>query len=148
MSLQNSSSFGIVSAVARHATELGMANNKAEYIQTDAACNTGNSGGPLVNMDGEVVGINTMTVEGSEGLSFAIPADIAQQILKQLMTKGRVDRPYVGLKMIPVLDGPVQKKRNRPDIFETRNTLVMVLEITPGSPAEKAGFKRYVLNFV
>jgi S1-C subfamily serine protease len=95
-------------------------------------------------MDGEVVGMNTMTVEGSEGLSFAIPSDIAQQILAQLMTKGRVDRPYVGLKMVPVLGGPRQKKRlTKQDIFDPRPTLVMVLEITPGSPAEKAGFKRY-----
>lgn len=90
MQLQNSVSFGIVSATARHASELGLSNNRSEYIQTDAAINVGNSGGPLVNLDGEVVGINTMKVKGTDGISLAIPMDTATQIIDQLVKYGKV----------------------------------------------------------
>lgn len=98
--LQNSCSFGIVSATARHASELGFTNNRAEYIQTDAAINNGNSGGPLVNLQGQVIGINTMKVKDAVGISFAIPSDLASQVIKQLMQYKRVIRPYVGLNMV------------------------------------------------
>jgi HtrA serine peptidase 2 len=97
--LQNSASFGIVSASARHASELGFTNNRAEYIQTDAAINQGNSGGPLINIAGQVIGINVMKAKGVDGISFAIPVDAASHVIKQLMLQKRVIRPYVGLKM-------------------------------------------------
>ncbi len=142
MSLQDSASFGIVSAVARHAAELGILNSRSEYIQTDAAINVGNSGGPLVNMDSEVVGINSMTVKGGEGLSFAIPMDVASEIIKQLMRTGKVVRPYVGLKMAPIVEENKRNRRLSVDIFDLRPSRLMVLEIVPGSPAELAGFVR------
>lgn len=75
LTLTNSVTFGVVSAVSRNAAELGMARNKNDYIQTDAPINAGNSGGPLINMDGEVIGINTMKLKGSDGISFALPID-------------------------------------------------------------------------
>ncbi len=146
MMLQDSVSFGIVSAVARHATELGVANTRSEFIQTDAAINVGNSGGPLVNMDGEVIGINTMTIKGGEGLSFAIPIDTAAQVVKQLMARGRVVRPYIGLKMANVVDGvPTggkRKKGAKEDMFNIKEPRVMVLDVVKGSPAQIAGLQR------
>ncbi len=148
MLLQDSASFGIVSAVARHATELGLTNNRSEYIQTDAAINVGNSGGPLVNMDGQVIGINTMTVRQGEGLSFAIPIDVAAQIIQQLRQSGRVTRPYIGLKMANMVEDSSGRGRGKgrkaENIFDTQEPKVVVLEVVKGSPAQLAGLRRYV----
>ena len=170
MQLSNSSSFGIVSATARHASELGFINNRAEYIQTDAAINQGNSGGPLINISGQVIGINVMKAKGADGISFAIPVDTASHVIKQLMANKHVVRPYVGLKMTNYLVGndanthnsqntprswwssgsstaeQQQKKKssNKSDIFHrSQQVKVLVERVVPGSPAEKAGIKRY-----
>ena len=73
-----------------------MIKSRNEFIQTDAAINEGNSGGPLVNLDGEVIGINSMKIKNSSGISFAIPIDIAYQVIKQLKVNKKVIRPYLG----------------------------------------------------
>lgn len=153
MQLQNSASLGIVSATARHASELGLSNNRAEYIQTDAAINVGNSGGPLVNLEGEVIGINTMKVKGVDGISLAIPIDIASIIINQLLRNKRVVRPYVGLKMANLI--PVQEEKDRslsffrnkkpkssvPPMMTAEKMQVVVLDVVRGSPAYLAGFQ-------
>lgn len=151
MHLQNSASLGIVSATARHASELGISNNRSEYIQTDAAINMGNSGGPLVNLDGEVIGINTMKVKDTDGISFAIPIDIASQIIKQLLYNKRVVRPYVGLKMANMVAAPKEYSTNKDyrrrhpypsNMLSTEDTKVVVLDVVRGSPAYLAGLHR------
>ncbi|KAG2529169.1 hypothetical protein BBO99_00002622 [Phytophthora kernoviae] len=135
-SLQNSVSAGIISAVARHSSELGYPQKGGEYIQTDAAINAGNSGGPLINLDGEVIGINTMKVDGSVGISFAIPADTAVQVIDQLRKHKKVVRPYVGMQMINFNTRELQEiGRMFPDVKEG----VIVKSVTPGSPAHKGG---------
>lgn len=135
-SLQNSVSAGIISAVARHSSELGFPQKGGEYIQTDAAINAGNSGGPLINLDGDVIGINTMKVDGSVGISFAIPADTAIQVIEQLRKHKKVVRPYLGMQMINFNRRELKEiGRMFPNVREG----VIVKSVTPGSPAHKAG---------
>ncbi|KAL0583649.1 hypothetical protein ABG067_006462 [Albugo candida] len=144
--LQNSVSAGIISAVARQSSELGyFGKSGGEYLQTDAAINTGNSGGPLVNLDGQVIGINTMKVEGSVGISFAIPVDVAAQVIRQLLQHRKVIRPYIGLQMINVTSEVLGIMRhhykNVPQELESskNNGGILVKSVARGSPAEKAG---------
>jgi len=99
LTLKNTATYGIVSSASRHGVELGISKSRQEWIQTDAAINQGNSGGPLLNLDGEVVGINSMKVANTDGVSFAIPIDNARIIMGQLMTRGRVIRPQLGIKL-------------------------------------------------
>lgn len=86
---------------------------RMSYLQTDAAINGGNSGGPLVNLRGEVVGINTMTMANAEGISFAIPIDTAKLVAQQLVTNGRVGRPYIGIRMLTLTPAVVQQIKAR-----------------------------------
>lgn len=150
LQLQNSASFGIVSATARHASELGLANNRSEYIQTDSAINVGNSGGPLINLNGEVIGINTMKVRGTDGISFAIPIDTAAQVIRQLMLNRKVVRPYVGLKLANYISGRKEKRHGSThsrgitpsDLLNTQDAQVIVIKVEKNSPAEIGGFQR------
>ena len=96
LGLDNSVSMGVVSAVSRQIKPEG----SMVYIQTDAPINPGNSGGPLVDTDGHVVGIDTLIFTqsgGSEGIGFAIPSNIAEQVYAQLKAKGHVDRAQLGI---------------------------------------------------
>ena len=146
LNLQNSVTVGVVSSTARHGNELGMPDRPFDFIQTDAAINSGNSGGPLINLDGEVVGINTMKAAGNgmeggvSGISFAIPVDVAWPVLQQLKEFQRVRRPFLGLRMV-TLDAHVrafEKNRNLPADLKDG---VLVLQVAPGSPAERGGVK-------
>ncbi|MCX5907081.1 MAG: DegQ family serine endoprotease [Deltaproteobacteria bacterium] len=107
-----------------------------EFIQTDASINTGNSGGPLFNMRGEVVGINTAIVASGQGIGFAIPVNTAKEIVAQLKKKGKVTRGGIGVyvqKMTPDLAKSF-------GIQESKGALIA--EVMPGGAAEAAGIKR------
>ncbi|CAB1343710.1 unnamed protein product [Coregonus sp. 'balchen'] len=102
-SLQNTVTTGIVSTTQRGGKELGLRNSEMEYIQTDAIINYGNSGGPLVNLDGEVIGINTLKV--TAGISFAIPSDKIREFLTESydrQSRGRAGakKRYIGVRMM------------------------------------------------
>ncbi|KAJ3113776.1 Serine protease htra2, mitochondrial, partial [Nowakowskiella sp. JEL0407] len=101
--LQGTVTAGIISSRRRKNTEIGGKDSRVEYIQTDCVVHTGSSGGPLINLDGEVIGINTTRAEG-EGISFAIRADNALGIIDQLLNKGHVVRPWIGVKMVSLTD--------------------------------------------
>lgn len=126
---------GIVSAVGRN---LGDDQRYVPFIQNDAAINRGNSGGPLFNLDGQVVGINSQIFSntgGSIGLSFAIPIDYANKIVAQLRSKGKVSRGYLGVALQEV-SADLQKT-----LGLSRVTGALVAQVNPDTPAAKAGLK-------
>jgi serine protease Do len=126
---------GIISAKGR-VTDHG--DTYQSFIQTDAAINHGNSGGPLVNMKGEVIGINTAIVSqsgGNEGIGFAIPSNMVKNVMAQLIEKGKVTRGYLGVA-IQGVDEKLAKSFNLPS---TKGALIA--SATPDSPAAKAGLK-------
>ncbi len=109
-----------------------------EAIQTDAAINPGNSGGPLMNWHGEVIGINTMilsSVGQSAGIGFAIPINTAKAVLNDLVTIGRVRRPALGIRTIPI--GPeLADQMGLPTDYG-----LLIVQVLPGSSAEHAGLR-------
>src|SRR5262249_3361840 len=110
------------------------------YIQTDAAINPGNSGGPLVNGAGEAIGINSaMSVQG-QGIGFAVPINIAKDILGALRTQGHVSRGYLGIQLQD-LDPDLQ-----PLVGARDGHGALVLDVVPGEAGGKAGVKRYDVN--
>ena len=129
--LENTVTLGIISNLKRNVAQLGIYDKKLELIQTDAAINPGNSGGPLLNSNGEVIGINTLIRSGpGAGLSFAIPINKAKEIAYQIINNGKVIHPMIGVSLID--------KSN----LETNNNAVIVGYVVPKSPAEKSGILR------
>ena len=122
---------GIVSAKGR-VLGSGQYDN---YIQTDAAINFGNSGGPLFNRFGEVIGINTAILRGGRGIGFAVPIDMVRQVLPQLAGKGRIERAQLGVSIQQVTERLAQSFGL--DIPQG----ALVSGVTPNSPAEKAGIR-------
>ena len=133
--LQNTITAGIVSAKGR-AVQGGA--QFEDFIQTDAAINPGNSGGPLVNLKGEVIGINTSIYSrsgGYEGIGFAIPINMARQVVESLTSKGRVVRGWLGVEIANLDD-------DQASALELSNTDgAVVRSVQKGSPADRAGFE-------
>jgi serine protease Do len=124
---------GVVSFIGRKLFDQSL----DDYIQTDAAINFGNSGGPLINSRGEVVGINSAISSRATSIGFAVPINQAVAILPQLKTKGRVSRGFIGVTLTDVT----------PALQRALNLAVsdgaMVQDVTPHSPAERAGLRPY-----
>jgi serine protease Do len=123
---------GIVSAKGR---VLGFGNYD-DFIQTDAPINPGNSGGPLFNLEGQVVGVNTAVAAGGQGIGFAIPINMARQIVEQIKDKGKVVRGWLGVLVQQVTPEIAESMK----LKEVKGALVS--DVTPNSPAEKAGIQR------
>lgn len=133
---QASLTVGVVSAKGR---SLGF-ENIADFIQTDAAINQGNSGGPLINLNGEVIGINTAiatTTGGYVGLGFAIPSNLAKMITDKLISNGSFEHGFLGITMQP-LQGNLAEYYKEIAKLES-NKGVVIKDVVKGSPAEKAG---------
>jgi len=126
--LENTVTLGIISNLKRNVTQLGIYDKKLELIQTDAAINPGNSGGPLLDSNGDVIGINTLIRSGpGAGLSFAIPINKAKEIAYQLINNGKVIHPMIGISLLNEVN------------YESNNNAVKVGYVVPNSPAEKSG---------
>lgn len=142
--LDNTVTVGIISALDRSSSQVGVPDKRVRFIQTDAAINPGNSGGPLLNSQGEVIGINTAIRADAQGLGFAIPIETAQHIAQQLFAKGQADHPYLGIKMM-TLDPSLQEDINLSRDYNfkiTEKQGVIIVDILPNSPADKGGLKR------
>ncbi len=118
---------------------------QSEVLQTDAAINGGNSGGALVNLNGDLIGINSMKIasEQVEGLGFAIPINTVIPIIKQLEENGEVVRPAMGISLLDLTDIPAFYQAQTLELPEGIRTGVVVAEVTAGSSAAEAGMKQY-----
>lgn len=136
--LDYSASAGIVSAIGRSIPSAHTESNYVPFIQTDVAINPGNSGGPLFNMDGDVVGINSQIYSpsgGSVGLSFAIPASLALDVVAQLKEKGHVDRGWLGV-IIQDVDKDLASS-----LGLDKPMGALINDVDPDGPAAKSGLK-------
>ena len=142
--LNNTVTLGIISTLQRSSAQVGIPDKRVEFLQTDAAINPGNSGGPLLNQNGEVIGINTAIRANAEGIGFAIPIDKAKE-LKDILAAGRdVPHPYVGVQMITLTPEIAQQNNSDPNspIIIPEVNGVLVIRVLPNTPAESAGIRR------
>ncbi|XP_039993666.1 serine protease HTRA2, mitochondrial-like [Xiphias gladius] len=140
--LRNTITSGIVSSVQRGSKELGLSNSNMDYIQTDATIDFGNSGGPLINLDGDVIGINTMKV--TAGISFAIPSDRVRVFLDQAAKRkstwfGETKRRYIGVMMLTLTPSIIAELKLRDPSFPDVTHGILIHRVIMGSPANRAG---------
>ncbi|KAM4594185.1 serine protease HTRA3a isoform 1-T1 [Fundulus diaphanus] len=158
--LQNTVTTGIVSTAQRDGKELGIKDSDMDYIQTDAIINYGNSGGPLVNLDGEVIGINTLKV--TAGISFAIPSDRISRFLTESQTKfnkekkqlqrrrteepqsdavSEVKKYFLGIRMMTITKVLIAELKLQDPDFPEVSSGILVHQVVPNSPAESGGIR-------
>ena len=142
LSLSNTITAGIISSVQRPSKELGLhGQGSMQYVQTDAPITIGNSGGPLVNLDGEVIGVNTLTA--GPGISFAIPSDFAKNFVANANKTARsVGKYAIGISMLTITPDICQALQQRGVIPSGVNHGVFVAQVWPSSVAAQAGLKR------
>ncbi|MBY0358661.1 MAG: trypsin-like peptidase domain-containing protein [Candidatus Obscuribacterales bacterium] len=133
LGLSQTVTLGIVSALGRSISNL----HSVDLIQTDAAINPGNSGGPLLNISGEVIGINTAIRGDGQNIGFAIPVDVAKQIMNDLIKNGSTPHAYIGIAMQD-MDEKLAKFMGLPATTQG----VVVAKVEPSSPAETAGLSQ------
>lgn len=144
---RNTVSVGVISGLGRSLTAgsglTGQQEILEEVIQTDAAINQGNSGGPLLNLEGKVIGINTARASGADNIGFALPINKAKKIIKDIQEKGRIVYAFLGVRYAPI-NKAVQEANNLPydyGVLVIRGAGVTQSAVMPGSAADKAGIK-------
>ena len=128
---------GIISAKGRRNIRPSGRNGLYDFIQTDASINPGNSGGPLLNVNGEVIAINAAVNSAGQGISFAIPINMAKTIIPMFKEHGKVEQSYIGVHM-----QDLTKELARSFGLPAETTGAVVNKVEPGSPADKAGIKQ------
>ena len=144
LGFNNTVTLGIISTLKRPSSAVGIPDKRLDFIQTDAAINPGNSGGPLLNEQGEVIGINTAIRADATGIGFAIPINKAKEI-KDILARGeQVPHPFVGIQMITLTPEIAQENNRDSDsiLILPEVNAVLVTKVLSGTPAEKAGVRR------
>ena len=141
--LNNTVTAGIISAVDRTDANIGEG-QRVPYIQTDAAVNPGNSGGPLISAAGEVIGMNTAIRKApGAGLSFAVPINLAKRIAQQIVSTGQASHPFIGVQLrslTPQLAREINATSTRCNVPVVNG--VLVVDVVPDTPAESAGIRQ------
>jgi len=144
LGLDNTVTLGIVSTLNRSSALVGIPDKRLDFIQTDAAINPGNSGGPLLNADGEVIGINTAIRANATGIGFAIPINTAKQIMPVLARGEDVPHPYLGVQIADLTPDLARQNNRDPNatVMLPEVNGAIVLGVVPDSPAAQAGIRR------
>ncbi len=142
--LDNTVTLGIISTLNRPSSEVGIMDKRIDFIQTDAAINPGNSGGPLLNANGEVIGINTAIRADAMGIGFAIPINKAKELENTLEAGKQVAHPFVGIQMINITPELARQNNRDPNtpILLPEVEGVLVVRVIPDTPADKGGIRR------
>ncbi|EKD56969.1 MAG: protease Do [uncultured bacterium] len=140
----NTVTVGVISATERQITATGgsgLTENLAGLLQTDTAINSGNSGGPLINIKGQVIGINTAVAGNAQNIGFAIPINSAKKAIDSIKKSGKISRPMMGVRYVPITKEIAKANQLSVDygIWVLRGTSRSDVAVVPGSPADKAG---------
>ena len=141
LGLDNTVTIGIISAMNRSSAQVGVHEKRVNFIQTDAAINPGNSGGPLLNAQGEVIGVNTAIRADAQGLGFAIPIETAARVANQLFSKGRVEHPFLGIQMVDLTSTVKEEINQETNLNIKQNTGVLIVRVIEKSPSDRAGLR-------
>ncbi len=143
LGLDNTVTAGIISATSRSSSEVGVPDKRTEFLQTDAAINPGNSGGPLLNEQGQVIGMNTAIIQGAQGLGFAIPINTVKHIADQLAAHGKIAHAYMGVQMLTLSPQVKAQFNSDPNsgLSVNEESGVLVAKVMLNSPADKAGIR-------
>jgi S1-C subfamily serine protease len=141
LGLDNTVTIGIISAMDRSSAQVGVPDKRVNFIQTDAAINPGNSGGPLLNAQGEVIGVNTAIRADAQGLGFAIPIETAARVANQLFSKGRVEHPFLGIQMVDLTSAIQEEINQETNLNIKQNTGVLIVRVIEKSPSDRAGLR-------
>lgn len=141
LGLDNTVTVGIISALGRSSSEVGIPDKRVKFIQTDAAINPGNSGGPLLNAKGEVIGMNTAIRIDGQGLGFAIPIETIQRVAQDLYVHGEAQHPYLGVQMTNITASNLKNIESEFGLKLKDATGVLIVQVVPNSPAAQAGIQ-------
>ncbi|MDP5015767.1 MAG: trypsin-like peptidase domain-containing protein [Dolichospermum sp.] len=139
LGLDNTVTIGIISATDRTSAQVGVPNKRVSFIQTDAAINPGNSGGPLLNAQGQVIGVNTAIRADAQGLGFAIPIETAFRVANELFTKGEVAHPFLGIEMIDISATTKQRLQEEDQLNIQPDVGIVIRKVMEKSPAQIGG---------